>query len=248
LYAEQGFGDSIQFVRYVPLVAAKGASVILRCPRELRGVFETVPNVERVITAEESIPSFELHCPLGSLPLAFGTTIESIPAAVPYITATARTDLEPGFKVGIAWSGRPTHPNDLNRSIPIRLFEPISKTEGVALHSLQKESPPGEISFRVIDHSSELTDFAQTAKLIAAIDLVISVDTAVAHLAGAMGKEVWLLVPFAPDWRWMLGREDSPWYPTMRIFRQASPGDWEGVIRRVPDELIARASGDQPPP
>jgi Flp pilus assembly protein TadD len=237
LHADQGFGDSIQFVRYIPLVAAGGATILLQCPPELRRLFQSVPGIHEMFLPGQILRKFDFHCPLASLPLAFGTTIQSIPATVPYISAAARTDLPSGFKVGIAWSGRPAHANDANRSIPIKQFEPLSIVQNVALHSVQKDSPPSDTAFELIDHSKELTDFADTASLIAALDLVISADTAVAHLAGAMGKPTWLLLPYSPDWRWLLNRDDSPWYPTMRLFRQPVPGDWQSVIQRVADEL-----------
>jgi Flp pilus assembly protein TadD len=237
LHAEQGFGDSIQFVRYVPLVAARGATILLQCPPDLRRLFQSVSGVQQTLLPGPVLPKFDFHCPLASLPLAFGTTIHSIPAAVPYISGAARTDLLAGFKVGVAWSGRPSHANDANRSIPIKHFEPLSKLQNIALHSVQKDSPPRDLALNLIDHSGELEDFTDTASLIVALDLVISADTAVAHLAGALGKPTWLLLPFAPDWRWLLNRDDSPWYPTMRLFRQPAPGDWPAVIQRVADEL-----------
>jgi hypothetical protein len=152
---------------------------------------------------------------------------------VPYLRAEARPTGFCGFHVGIAWSGRPTHFNDRNRSTRLPTFEPLSKIPDLTLHSLQKDAPPGDVNFQLIDHSGELTDFADTAALIAGLDLVISVDTAVAHLAGALAKPTWLLLPFAPDWRWLLARDDSPWYPTMRLFRQPRPTDWQAPIAEV---------------
>jgi hypothetical protein len=244
LHAEQGFGDTLQFVRYAPAVARQGARVLLEVPGALRRLFEGFQGVERVIAKGESLPKFDCHCPLMSLPLAFGTTLQNIPCEVPYLSAPARRveqwrqQLGTGTKprVGIVWSGRLTHKNDHNRSIPLSALLPLAGA-GVELVSLQKEVRGDDLAtlaqFGEIRHfGEELQDFADTAALISLLDIVVSVDTAPAHLAGALGKPVWILLPYRPDWRWLLDREDSPWYPTARLFRQPAIGDWESVIER----------------
>jgi hypothetical protein len=252
IHAEQGLGDTIQFIRYASMAANRGAKILFACQKEIAGLLRQVKGLDTVIPYGEAIPGFDLHCPILRLPLVFETTIKNIPATVPYITAdyslvTAwgdRIDKKNGtFKIGLAWAGRPTHLNDRNRSVPLSLFSPLARLERVELYSLQKgeaaeqvKNSPGGI--RLFDFTGELHDFSDTAALIENLDLVISVDTAVAHLAGAMGKPVWILLHFAPDWRWMLNRDDSPWYPTMRLFRQPSHGDWISVIDRVCDALM----------
>lgn len=242
LHHEQGFGDTIQFVRYASWVAARGGRVMLECPPELIRLLRGAPGVERVVALGTPLPAFDVHCPLLSLPLAFGTTLDSIPASVPYVSAPAELiakwsqRIAPAgrrLNVGLAWAGRPTYGNDRNRSLPASAFARLGSVEGCAFHSLAKTPAVAIPGLQISDHSADLDDFADTAALIANLDLVISVDTAVAHLAGALGKPVWLLLPIAPDWRWMLHRDDSPWYPTMRLFRQARWGDWDGVIERV---------------
>jgi len=251
LHAEQGFGDTIQFIRYAPLVAQHGAKVIIGCPKELISLFQSIDGIHQIITWGEELPSFDVHCPLMSLPLVFGTTLDTIPAEIPYIKVN--TDLlkrwkdkvrndDSKFRVGLSWVGRPAHRNDSNRSFPLETLAPLAQSDGVIFYSLQKgkgseqaKTPPE--GMKLIDYTDEIQDFSDTAALIENLDLVISIDTAVAHLAGAMGKPVWTLLPFVPDWRWMLKREDSPWYPTMRLFRQPFPGDWESVISNVRKEL-----------
>jgi tetratricopeptide (TPR) repeat protein len=253
--AEQGFGDVIQFVRYVPMVAGRGGRVILGCQRELLRLLEGFPGIERMVTNFDPLPSFELHCPLLNLPLVFSTDLDSIPAKVPYLTPDrgrvehwkSRIGSGPrGLKVGLVWAGRPKHRRDKQRSIPLTHFEPLTKLEGIDFFSLQKGEAarqPAPAGLKLIDYTDDLHDFADTAGLIANLDLVIAVDTAVAHLAGAMGKPVWALLPFFPDWRWLMDREDSPWYPTMRLFRQKTAGDWSGVIQNVAQALVQREMG-----
>ena len=251
LHAEQGWGDSLHMARYVPMVAARGGKVLLEGPPELREMLRALPGVERWITRGEALPDFALHCPVMSLPLAFGTVRETIPAAVPYLAAPAekvshwraRMGGEERFKVGLAWGGRPSHKGDRQRSMALRLLEPLLATESVRFFSLQK-GPPAEQAraFPVLcDWTAELADFSDTAGLIGNLDLVIAVDTAVAHLAGALGKPVWTLIPFAPDWRWGVEGGESAWYPTMRLFRQPREGDWAGVVAEVAAALGARA-------
>ena len=243
LYCEQGFGDTIQFARYAALTAEMGGTVLLESPPELASLLESVsPNV-RVIPSGEPLPAFDVHRSLMSLPFVFSRAIDFIPSAVPYLRAnetlvgTWRCRLGPkrSMRVGLAWAGRPTHSNDFNRSIPPSQLATLSKLRGVEFHSLQRtDLSKSNIPIPVIDHHENLHDFADTAALIANLDRVISVDTAVAHLAGAMGKTAWLLLPYAADWRWMISRDDSPWYPTMRLFRQSRWGDWEGLINNLP--------------
>ncbi len=204
-----------------------------------------------VIAQGDPLPAFDLHCPLLSLPRVFGTTLETIPRQVPYLNADvamAETWRERvgahanSLQVGLAWAGNKSHKNDRNRSMALSAFEPLARLPGIHFHCLQKGEAAGQpgrppAGMELADWTGALDDFADTAAYIANLDLVISVDTAVAHLAGAMGKPVWVLLPFAPDWRWLLEREDSPWYPTMRLFRRTSLGDWDSVMRKVADAL-----------
>jgi hypothetical protein len=247
LYAEQGFGDTIQFIRYIPFVAQKNAIVLVECQDELASVIQDIEGVNRVFVFGEQLPEFDVHCPLLSLPLVFDTTLETIPAEVPYIKADSilvqrwKNKLKHDnskLKIGLSWAGRPTHKRDRQRSISFDTFSPLLQINEVTFYSLQKGEAAGQAKnptkgMKLIDYTDEMRDFSDTAAFIENLDLIISVDTAVAHLAGALGKPVWTLLPFAPDWRWMLHREDSPWYPTMRLFRQPSPGDWGSVINNV---------------
>ncbi|HLI10812.1 MAG TPA: tetratricopeptide repeat protein [Alphaproteobacteria bacterium] len=257
---EQGFGDAIQFARYVPLLARRGYRVILEVARELHTLFqhsfgdlgvEVIARMDdpRIIAGD---PRFAAHVSLMSLPQRFGTTLSTIPTEIPYLGADPvraahwRAALPPGFRVGLAWAGRPEHHNDRNRSLPFAALRPLLSTPGVQFVSLQK--PPAEDAAAAATDAapplrlgSRLTDFAETAAVIAGLDLVIAVDTAVAHLAGALGRPCWLLLPSPADWRWLLGRADSPWYPTLRLYRQAIPGDWDGVVARVARDLALRA-------
>ena len=251
LHAEQGLGDTIQFVRYAPLVARRGASVILGVQMPLKSLFEGLDGVERIVGEDEPLPGFDVHCPLPSLPLAFGTALESIPADIPYLVATERKIAEwrarlgerRGPRIGMVWAGRPAHKNDHNRSIPLTTLLSRLSMPGIEFVSLQKDHKDGDAetlkSFSdIAQFAEDLKDFSDTAAVVSLMDLVISVDTAVAHLAGALGKPVWILLPFSPDWRWLLNRDDSPWYPTARLFRQPRIADWEAVIERVKQELL----------
>ncbi|MFM7182958.1 MAG: tetratricopeptide repeat protein [Verrucomicrobiales bacterium] len=253
LHTEQGFGDAIQFVRYVPLVLRRGGRVIIECEKELLGLFHSMDRDIPVLTKGEPLPAFDVHCPFLSLPRLFATDEKNIPCHIPYLTAAPKTvagwrsrleKYSPHLKVGLAWAGRPTHTNDRNRSIKLANLDPLAKVHGVRLFSLQKgpgttesKSSPG--GFNPIDFSKQLKDFSDTAALIANLDLVITVDTAVAHLAGAMAKPVWVLLPSVPDWRWMLNRSDSPWYPGMKLFRQTQPREWSPVVDEVRKQLVA---------
>jgi tetratricopeptide (TPR) repeat protein len=251
LHAEQGLGDAIQFIRYLPLVEQRGGRLVILCHTQLQRLFQANAGRWQVVTQAQPLPAFDLHCPLVSLPRVFGTNLGNIPKESPYLHADAEEARKwqdrlakhsPLVKVGLVWAGRPAHTNDRNRSMKLARLAPLGQAPGVRFFSLQKgeaaaeaKTPP--LGMELVDWTQELKDFADTAALIANLDLVIAVDTAVAHLAGAMGKPVWTLLPFVPDWRWMLQRQDSPWYPTMRLFRQPCRGDWDSVIARVVDAL-----------
>ncbi len=250
LYYEQGLGDSIQFSRYALLAAEQGAKVVLAVHDPLRRLFKDFDPRIKVIGQKEDPTEFDLHCPLLSLPLAFGTKLETIPAwPEGYLKAPAEEvaawaqRLPAGRRrIGLAWSGSTLHHNDALRSIPLAKLTPLFHSGDVWV-SLQKgprdsDRPALEAS-GIFDPTAELGDFADTAALISALDLVITVDTSVAHLAGALGKPVWVMLPFSPDFRWLLRREDSPWYPSMRLFRQRRPGDWEDVVARLNAVLAA---------
>ncbi len=263
LHAEQGLGDTLQFCRYAALVQARGAQVIMSVQTGLRRLLQrSTPGI--VVIDEDDIPdSFDLHCPMMSLPLALGTTLATIPATVPYLhpdfegTAHWRARLAelPGMKIGLVWAGspRPDQPDadaiDKRRSITLAHYADLADIPGISLISLQKgqtaTAPPGMI---LHDWTDDLTDFADTADLVAALDLVITVDTSVAHLAGGLGRPVWILNRFDQCWRWLEGRDDSPWYPTARLFHQSAPGDWAGVLAAVRQALVALVSAPAPPP
>ena len=250
LHAEQGYGDTLQFVRYAREVAALGATVLLEVQPPLKPLLADLTGVAQIFARGEPLPWFEWHCPLMSLPLAFGTSLETIPCGIPYLKAPEsrlrhwRGCLGPprSLRVGIAWGGSPAHKNDHNRSIGLARLGALLSTPAVEFVSIQRElSGPESAALsgnrNVLHVGAELRDFADTAAVISLMDLVVSVDTSVAHLAGALGRPVWVLLPFTPDFRWLLEREDSPWYPTARLFRQPRHGDWESVLERVRDEL-----------
>jgi Flp pilus assembly protein TadD len=259
LYAEQGFGDVLQFCRYAPMVAEAGGRVVLVVPRALRRVMATLDGVAEVLTEEDDVlPPFDYHCPLLSLPFAFGTRMETIPGAVPYLRAdptpwAAFLDGLPGLKVGLVWAGksRTEQPHavaiDKRRSMRLLEMMPLVEVDGCSFVSLQLGPPaaqmhalPGGV---LRDVSDRMQDWADTAGLMMGLDLVIAVDTAVVHLAGALGRPVWMLNRFDSCWRWLRDRDDTTWYPTMRQFRQTQRGDWAGVIGRVRAALVALASG-----
>ncbi|MGD0140040.1 MAG: tetratricopeptide repeat-containing glycosyltransferase family protein [Tepidisphaeraceae bacterium] len=249
LYAEQGMGDAIQFARYIPRVARRVGCVVVECQPPLKRLLSRIPSVQTVVTEGEPLPPFDVQCPLLSLPLAFRTDLNSIPASVPYLKPDRKQSAMwkkrlaakyPHRRIGLAWAGSAMHKKDRTRSLELSQLVPLAAIPGTSFFSLQtgeagKQVPPAEMTLH--DFTAELNDFADTAALLNNLDLVITVDTAVAHLAGAMGKPVWVLVSYAPDWRWLLHREDSPWYPTMRLFRQTSIGDWANVIQRVANSL-----------
>ena len=246
LHAEQGFGDTIQFCRYAPQVAARGARVILEVQEPLRGLMAALPGIAQVVGRGETLPDFDAHCPMLSLPRAFATGLATIPGATPYLHAPAggianwneRLGVKDRPRIGLAWSGRPSHKNDHNRSIALAAFLEILAGVNAAVVSVQRDVRGADAEVLrgrpdIIHFGEELRDFADTAALIGDLDLVVTVDTSVAHLAGALAKPVWVLLPLVPDWRWLIDREDSPWYPTARLFRQDESRRWDGVIARV---------------
>jgi tetratricopeptide (TPR) repeat protein len=297
LHAEQGFGDAMQFCRYAPLVAEAGAEVLLECPAALVRLFsqsfiaqagrpgiegeKNAPFADRspafrpglsveVVERGEPLPSFDLHCPLMSLPMLFGTTLATVPATVPYLradpllnkhwqrkiqsTPVLRYAEEPGpasdpalrdtsepaskdLRVGLVWAGQSTHQKDRHRSLIFADFADLIRIAGVTFYSLQVGESSSQCNPPVIDCTADLKDFADTAALISQLDLVIAVDTAVAHLAGAMGKTVWILLAYQPDWRWLLDRTDSPWYPSATLFRQLQPDDWSSPLKQLKTSL-----------
>lgn len=261
LYAEQGLGDTLHFVRYAPLVAARGARVILEVQPALKPVLSRVAGVAQVVGRGEELPAFDVHCPLMSLPHAFGTELDTIPADIPYVTAdpdrvrkwTDRLPATGARRIGIAWSGNPLQANDRNRSIGLRRLAGIFAAGDFEFVSIQKELRADDADVlrghaRLLHLGDELADFADTAALMSLLDLVITVDTSVAHLAGAMGRPVWVLLPFAADYRWMHDRADSPWYPTARLVRQPAIDDWENVVDRVRGGLMQWSNAGGHPP
>ena len=255
LHAEQGYGDTIHFVRYVKLLARDGANVVLEVAPALKPLMSGIDGAAGVLARGEALPPFDLHCPLASLPLAMKTEPAAIPADIPYLAAPperlakwrARIGALARPRIALAWSGSAAHANDRNRSIALGLLQPLWSIDGATFVGVQRDlrahdAPALAGAPRLVHVGDELSDFADTAAVLALADLVISVDSAVAHLAGAMGRPLWILVPFSPDWRWMLGREDSPWYPTAKLFRQPSVGDWASVIARVRAEAARVAS------
>ncbi|MCC7487794.1 MAG: glycosyltransferase family protein [Burkholderiales bacterium] len=259
VHAEQGYGDTLQFVRYAPHLAALGARVILEVQRPLARLLQGMPGIATVVARGEALPPFDLQCPMMSLPLALGTTLASIPAATPYLApprdrvaywrAAVGESGTPG--VGLCWAGSSRAGNpaafriDRRRSLTLAQLAPLAAVGGVRFFSLQKgpaatQAPPAGMT--LVDRAGELEDFADTAALVAALDLVISVDTAVAHLAAALGKPVWMLSRFDACWRWLTDRDDSPWYPTLRLYRQETPGDWSSPISRLAEALARLAA------
>jgi Flp pilus assembly protein TadD len=249
LHAEQGYGDTLQFVRYAPMVAARGGRVLLEVQPGLAPLLADMPGVAGVITRGDALPAFDLHTSLMSLPRAFRTTTQTVPADVPYLAPPAariarwreRIGTSRALRIGIAWSGTPS---PWNRAVPLELLRPLAQRPDSELHTLQTEIWPADrITLNALpqvhDHSDQLADFADTAALVSLMDLVISIDTAAAHLAGALGMPTWLLLPVGPDYRWMLERPDCPWYPTMRLFRQRALHDWQSVVDAVMRKLDA---------
>ncbi len=258
IHAEQGFGDTLQFCRYAPLAAARGLRVILEVPGPLARLLRSLPGVDQVIEQGQTLPDFDLHCPMLSMPLAFGTTVATIPHAPSYLqadpaqVATWQARLaamgQQGPRVGLVWAGNPrSHSPELSavdrrRSLTPAQLAPLLAVPGLHFVNLQKDDSATPPDFLLTDFMPEMRDFADTAALIAALDLVISVDTAVAHLAAALGKPVWMLDRFDHCWRWLPGRRDSPWYPTLLVTRQHRPGDWDPVLAEVAANLRGLAT------
>lgn len=245
LQQEQGLGDMIQFIRYARLVKESGAAaVIVECMAPLARLFSKAAGVDEVVLHGGDLPEFDYYVPMMSLAGLFGTRIDAIPGLAPYLSApsvpAATVQAPPGtlLKIGIAWAGKPSHRNDRNRSCPLEQFVKLTALPGAAFYSLQKGPRSADLKTLaceplIVDLSPGLEDFADTAAAMRRLDLVIAVDTAVVHLAGALGIPVWTLLPFAGDWRWLSGRDDSPWYPSMRLFRQDRPGEWGNLFERV---------------
>jgi tetratricopeptide (TPR) repeat protein len=258
LFAEQGQGDTLQFIRYALLVQRRGLTVIVQCQAPLQRLLATCAGIDRLVLPRAALPSFDVQAPLLSLPRIFRSTLATIPANIPYLSADPelRTRWQQqlsgigGFKVGIAWQGNPEHKRDQWRSVPLLAFAPLAGVPGVRLVSLQKGAGREQVPdladrLGVLDVADRLEDFADTAAVMVNLDLVITVDTAVAHLAGALGVPVWVVLPLVPDWRWLLEREDSPWYPSMRLFRQNAWGDWAGVFERLTKALRQQVEATQ---
>jgi hypothetical protein len=241
IHAEQGFGDTLQFCRYLPFLAASASQVVFECHPQLTALMETLSPGITVVAMGQPLPPFDCHLPLMSLPRLFGTTLETIPAAVPYLQPppvrlpfwrSVVPERNGNVRVGLCWA-RKRFP-DPDRCCPAALLDGLSICAGVEYYSLQLDTfGLGRPSLPLVDLTSQLLDFADTAALASQLDLIISVDTAVAHLAGALGLPCWLLLSTDVDWRWLLRREDSPWYPTLRLFRQQQPGNWAEVLERV---------------
>jgi tetratricopeptide (TPR) repeat protein len=264
LHAEGGLGDTIQFIRYAKVVKQSGGTVIVECQELLLPFLASCPGIDRLVAAKSELPAFDVHAPLLSLPLILKTSLATVPADIPYLGPDAgrhtkwqrKLDRYPGFKVGIVWQGNPRFLQDRQRSIPLVHFAPLAQIEGVCLLSLQKGPGSEQLGavaeqFRVIDLGCRLDKkggaFMDTAAVMKNLDLVITSDTAIAHLAGALGVPVWVALSFAPDWRWLLRREDSPWYPTMRLFRQTKSGDWDGVFARMAEALPKKVAASRGP-
>lgn len=256
IHAEQGLGDSLQLIRYAEPLAARGARVVVACDRALIALFRRVRGVADAVDKNGAIPAFDLWIDQMSLPRVMRTRLDSVPAPGSYVSADPvraaawRRDLPAGPKVGLVWAGNPEHSNDRRRSMPVDAVRPLLAVAGLTFVSLQVGARSRDVEllapFPIVDASPRLTDFMETAAVVDNLDLVVAVDTAVAHLAGAMGKPVWTLLPFDPDWRWVVSRaDDTPWYPSMRLFRQQRQGDWAGPIARVAADLAGLARGDR---
>ena len=249
LIADQGFGDCIQFSRFIPWAAARCQGLVLACGKEMQPLLGQFSDVTSMFDQWNDCPEAVAYLPLSGLPRLAEAKLGAIPAEIPYLRAepdrkaawTARLAalVSPRHRrVGLVWAGRPTHRNDHNRSVSLKTLAPIAALDGLSLISLQKGPPQGQVAeffgrAPLVNLGPEIDDFRDTAAIIEALDLVVTVDTAVAHLAGALGKPVWIMTPFAPDWRWLEKRADSPWYPTVRLFRQAAPREWGPVVEAV---------------
>ncbi|MFO1026243.1 MAG: glycosyltransferase family 9 protein [Acetobacteraceae bacterium] len=259
LVGDQGYGDTIQFARYIPMVVDRCQELVLGCSAEMGPLLSTIPGVTQYCHRWNDVPGHAAHCRLSSLPYLFHTRMDTIPADIPYLKADpariahwrGRLDamLPKGLRrIGLAWTGRPTHPNDRRRSMPLSMLAPVAQAGPAAFVSLQKPFPARDheamsLFPHMTDLSEELTDFGETAALMENLDLIVTVDTSMGHLAGALGRRVWILIPKAADWRWLLDRDDSPWYPTARLFRQRKPGAWDeplGHLRAALSQELAR--------
>jgi tetratricopeptide (TPR) repeat protein len=245
LHGEQGLGDTILFARFVEPLVQSGARVILAVPQPLVRLMSAMPGVAHVLSYHDPLPEFDIHAPLGSLPLALKITLDTIPARIPYLQPPGESETiasldersdEPRPRVGVCWAGNPVYPNDRNRSVPLAIFERLFQVPRVRFVSLQQNLRPGDDSilagFDNIDLTSDRkgSGLADTAALISKLDMVITVDTVIGHLAGALGRPFWILLPYSAYWPWLRNRTDTPWYPTARIFRQPQPGDWKSVL------------------
>jgi tetratricopeptide (TPR) repeat protein len=254
LHAEQGLGDTIQFIRYAPLLARAGAKIAIEVQPELKELLSNLEGVAAVVGQGETLPPFDVHCPLASLPFACKTRLANVPAEIPYLHASnqriarwrERIESVPAPRIAIAWSGRAAHVNDRNRSIALAELEPLLAATGVHFISIQRELRAADADRlaqdgRIVHVGGDLADFADTAAVLALCNLAICVDTSVAHLAAAMGRPTFVLIPFQPDWRWTADRESSPWYPQARLYRQQVVGDWNGPLDRVTQALASLA-------
>lgn len=256
LHAEQGLGDTLQFIRYAALIRQQGSMVVFDCPRALVRLLAGCPGIDRLVPHGEPLPSFDVHAPLMSLPRLFATSLDTVPTQVPYLTADPglvarwreRLATVPGFRVGIAWHGNPRDDNDRRRAIPLKQFESLARLKGVSLISLQQHAGTEQLvqvrgRFPVQELGPDFDEsagpFMDTAAVMQCVNLVVTSDTAIAHLAGALGVPVWVGLPYCPEWRWLLGRTDSPWYPTARLFRQATLGRWDDVLAQMAMALRA---------
>jgi tetratricopeptide (TPR) repeat protein len=250
LHGEQGFGDAIQFCRYVPMVAKRGAKVVLEVSPALTDLMRSIAGSPEIVGFGAPLPDFQLHCPLLSLPLAFKTRVDTIPAGVPYLSPPRssvekwKSRIPPATvpRIGVVWAGNPKHGNDSNRSVGLRAMLPLLSQSGARFFSLQKELREGDREILrghpdIVHLGDELETFTDTAAIVSLLDLVISIDTSIVHLAGALAKPVWILLPYTPDWRWQLDRADSPWYPTARLFRRSRRADWSEVIAQIAREI-----------
>jgi hypothetical protein len=258
LYTEQGYGDTIQFCRYVPLVAERGARVVLQVQAPLRELMCTLGDAAQIVSADDPLPDFDVHYPLLSLPLAFGTRLESVPSKTPYLHAPPRAleawrtrlGARARPRIGICWAGNSQFKTDATRSIGLLPMLPMLANQDVQFFSLQKDLRAGDVEIlrdnpHITHLGHEIGTFADTAAIMTLMDVVISSDTAVVHLACSLGKLTWILLQSVPDWRWLLGRDDSPWYPTARLFRQDEPRHWDDVVARVDAALRGSFSTEQ---
>jgi hypothetical protein len=251
IYAEQGFGDIIQFIRYASLISSSGAEVYAGVPRELERLIQSMPAIRKVVVEQTGVPAVDYHSPLLSVPRYLGTDFATIPSLVPYVRVDDRIigewkqrlgDRGGKPRVGVAWAGNKHHENDRNRTCPFAELAPLWEVEGMSFVSLHKDGGDRSGGSSAINaplrcFDEELTDFTETAGLIECLDLVVTIDSAVAHLAGALGKPVWTVLPFAPDWRWGVSRSTTPWYPTMVLYRQPAPLAWESILTTIADDL-----------